>query len=536
MSDHSEPVRADADPPKASAGGVVATWVRFVVITLVGVGQAPILFRWVPATELGVWYLLFAFATFISLSDLGLGHAFARAVSYRFGPARASPGAPGPEGSALYRDVTLPQLYVSVLSATAVFGIALAALSIPGAFFYFSRTVPPAEHAAIFGPVLVFLAGVVLNLVATVPGACLSGSGEVTLDSVIRTAVTLLGFALTVLLVPAHPSLGVLCAIFALQGAVGFAVAHVVVARRRVGSLRGVRPSLPLVRGLLHETGPLFVTRIGLWLTQESTLLVGASFMGPQRIADFGLLRQIVGIGAAVVGAIPLAVSPKVAAAHAAGDRESVRDLYLAALRYAWIVNALWAVGAFLWAGTLIELLVGAPHYLGAVVLAPLVLAMFLELHAVTHAYFVWNVGTWPFARPTVTGGVLNVVLASTGASTFGFAGLAWGSLAAQAATLSWIQVTYALRILGVSVREYARDIVAPAALYAGALGALATALHWTFRRWAPSAANGGAPERAAWALAAIAATALLAAALAWRLTLTPADRLYFRRLLRLRR
>ena len=60
-----------SDSPKHAAGGVVATWVRLVAVTVIGLLQAPILFSKIPPAELGVWYLFFAVATFINLSDLG---------------------------------------------------------------------------------------------------------------------------------------------------------------------------------------------------------------------------------------------------------------------------------------------------------------------------------------------------------------------------------------------------------------------------------------------------------------------------------
>ena len=99
-----------------AAGGVVATWVRLGVITVIGVVQAPILFGRVPPAELGVWYLFFAVATFIGLSDLGLPATFGRAVAFLAGRETSGGGEQIPP---LYRTVSLPELYASALASTA---------------------------------------------------------------------------------------------------------------------------------------------------------------------------------------------------------------------------------------------------------------------------------------------------------------------------------------------------------------------------------------------------------------------------------
>jgi O-antigen/teichoic acid export membrane protein len=511
-----------------------------VVVTLMGIGQAPILFGNVPPAELGVWYLLFAVATFIGLSDFGLPSTFGRAVAYLRGRENSPGTARGAEIPSIYRTVDLPEMYASALVATVLSSLAFALVALPVSLLYFARALPAGPPSgSMVAPLLVFLFGVVLNLAAAIPGACLSGCGDVAWDNAIRTVASAVGFGLICALVPGRGSLGILCAIYVVQGIVALAGSHALLARRRrIGRLRDMRPNLVLVRSMYRESASFFVSRVGSWLTVESTLLIAGHFMGSGRIADFGVLRQMVAIGASVTTAIPLAISPQVAAAHSADDRERIRSLYLAALRYSLVVNVLWTLGLLLWAPTVMEVLVGKEHFLGYGVLVPLALGSFLELHAVTHGFFMWNVGRWPFAPYVVAGGILNVAFASIACDLWGFAGLAWGSLLAQAATVYWVQVAYALRQMGIAFRTYLRGTILPAMGYAAALAVAGSAIRALAEPAAHLAASGasGRLAGAAYALAGIVATTVAAAALSWALALTRDDRLYFLRLARFRR
>jgi len=541
MAPPAAPPPARAEEPRRAAGGVVAGWVRLVVTTVVGVAQAPVLFAHVPPVELGVWYLLFPFATFISLSDLGLPSTVARAVSYLRGSEAA--GQRGKQGlvPSLYRGLTLPHVYAAALIATLGIGLAFVAVSLPAALLYFARALPPGSSpGSLLGPMLLFLLGAVLNLTAAIPAACLSGSGDVTLENAVRTAASAIGFGLVVLVVPIEKSLLALCGIYAIQGAIALAGGHLLlVARRGVPLLPALRLDARLVRGMYTESAAIFVSRLGHWLTLESTLLLAGRFLGPEAIPDFALLRQLVVIGTSITAAIPLAVSPQAAAAHAAGDRGQVESLYRAALRYTMAVNVLWTAGVLLWAQTVIGLLVGSQHFVGHAVLVPLALASLAELHAGTHAAFVWQMGRWPFAPWVLGGGVLNVAFGAAGCAAFGLPGLAWGSFAAQALTTSWVQVAHGLRQIAVGFGSYLRETLAPAGAYAAALAATGGAVRVLLAPFLHGTASAGPSARLATAgftLFGVVCTTLLAALFAWVFVLTPGDRTYFLRLARIGR
>lgn len=518
---------------RRAGGGVVAAWIRLAVVSLIGVAQTPVLFAYLEPNALGVWYLFFALATFINLSDFGLPSSVMRTVAFLRGSVLRAPGAAGAGEPTAYAGVPLGALYASALAATATLGLAFALASGPGALLYFGSVLPAgALRASLHVPLAWFLLGALLHLVAAIPGACLSGAGHVAWDNATRTAANVTGFALLVALVPRFRSLEALCSIYAVQGGVALAGSHLVLRLLQPGTrLSELRPRLALVRGMYRDSAPLFVSRIGAWLTTESTLLVGGYFLGSGRIADFGVLRQLVGIGAGVTSAIPNATSPHTAAAYSAGDQAKVQGMFLATLRYTAIVGVLWTAGLLLWARPVLSLLVGEDHFLGYGVLAPLALAGLAEVFASTHGVFAWSVGRWPFTANVVAGGVLNVVLASAGSALLGFEGLALGSVAAQAVAVYWVQVVYAVRVSAVGAARYAKELLRPAGAYALTVTVSATGLRLLLERARPALPADGDASRvstAMWVAVGVCATTAAAAAAAWLLGLTRADRAYF--------
>lgn len=510
---------------------MIASWVRLGVTSMIAVIQAPILFRHLPAVELGVWYLLFAVANFISLSDLGLPTALSRAVSFRWGRDAPTGVSRGEEPSlpSAYLRASVAEIYGSALAATFALTLVAALVALPVALMYFQHTLAEEPlRDAILGPLVVFLAGIVLNLVAAIPSAYLQGTGDVAWDSVLRTLVQIAGLVAIWVLIPRMNGLGTLCSIYVGQGALLLVGAQILM-RWRHHELRvfEVRARMDVIHTMYRESLPFFLSRVGLWLTLESTLLIGAFFLGSDRIADFAVLRQVVMMGASLTAAIAGAASPHVSAAYAAGDRDRVRGLYLGVVRYSLVVNILWSVGTVYWAGTVLDLLVGPGHFLGYATLVPLTIGTLLGYHAGAHGTLTWSIGKWPFAPVTLAAGALNIAFTALGCAYLGFPGLAAGPLIAEALTVDWIQVVLALRRVGIPVRDFVRGTALPSLSYALAFTVVAGLVRWASVTLAGSADAWGRLHPIATAGIGIGVTGAAGAALAWFLGLTAGDRAY---------
>jgi O-antigen/teichoic acid export membrane protein len=519
--------------------GVVASWIRFGVITLVGLLQTPILFRHLPLPELGVWFLFFTIATFINLSDLGLPSVFGRSVSYIWGRGQAEVVEPPQAGAPYYHNVPVHDLYRSALVATLIVGAAVSLAGYPLARNYLSSiSDDPLVLEKLAWALACFLAGVVLNLTAAIPNACLSGYGDVGWDNAVRTAANLFGFVLLLWLLPIYKDIRVLSLIYLAQGAFAFLAGHFALSRlHRVSIRAGGRVRFSAVAGMYREAAPMFVTRLGIWMIAESTLLLAGYFLGPAKVPDFAILRQIVTMGMTVATAIPIALAPYAAAAHAAMDPAKANLIYRKSLRYTMVLTVLWTVGLLLWTPKVMDLWVGEGHFLGYGVLVPVVVACFMELHAAAHGFFVWSAGKWPFAPVAVLAGVLNVLLAGFGCSRFGYEGLVWGSLLSQAMSSHWYGVYYALKLLGLPASRYFREIVRPTALYMGLLMAAAVMVKYSLD-WGMHLL--GFPVSSGWfliglVLSGVLLTSIIAVGFAWGLVLENDDRADVLRLLKWR-
>lgn len=509
--------------------GVVASWVRFGVISLVGLLQTPILFRYLPLPELGVWYLFFTIATFINLSDLGLPSAFGRSVSYIWGRSQAEVVDPPRPDAPYYHNFPVHDLYRSALVATLLLGVAISMAGYPVARLYLRGISPdPLVMEKLDWALACFLVGVVLNLSAAIPNACLSGFGDVGWDNAIRTVANVFGFLLLLWFVPRYGDIRVLSLIYLAQGVFAFLAGHFTLSRlHRVSIRAGGRVRLSAISGMYRESAPIFVTRLGVWMVAESTLLLAGYFLGPAKVPDFAILRQVVTMGMTVATAIPIALAPYAAAAHAALDPARVTLIYRKALRYSMVVTVLWTVGLFLWTPEVMDMWIGKGHFLGYGVLVPVIIACFLELHGATHGFFVWSAGKWPFAPIAILGGVLNVLLAGMGCSRFGYEGLVWGSLLSQAAVGYWYAPYYALKLFGVSASRYFREIVRPITLLLVVLMPSGVAVKWLLHQ---GMIGLGFPPTGGWpifgyTLLGVLGTCVVAVGFSWWLVLERDDR-----------
>jgi O-antigen/teichoic acid export membrane protein len=434
--------------------------------------QTPLLFKYLPAPELGVWYLFFTVATFLALSDLGLPSAFGRAVSYVWGGHHHEAKEDVDPVAAFYCRIPLDDLYKSALLASLGMAVIISLLGFPLAYRYVMAVVgDPELGSRATEALLIFVCGVIVNLQAAIPNACLSGLGDVGWDNAARTATQVIGFVLILILLPLYPDIRTLALIYLGQGVLSFVTGHwLLVHRHRLPFLFRGHFNLSVIRRMYAESLPILVTRLGVWLVLESNLMIAGYVLGAGQVPNFAALRQVVLMGMSLPTSIPIALAPYAAAAYSAGNMEKVRYYYTNAVRYSLLVAALWTAGLLVWAPSVMDAWLGTGHFVGYPVLVPLVLACFLELHHSSHCFFVWSAGRWPFMTSSILGGLLNLILAFTGCHYYAFAGLAWGSMVAQLLTNNWYGVYYPLRLLGVAFGEYLRRTFLPTIAYLLAL------------------------------------------------------------------
>jgi O-antigen/teichoic acid export membrane protein len=414
----------------------------------------------------------------------------------------------------------LNDLYLSAIAASLVMAVAVAVAGFPFAYFYLSSvTVDKALMGRATWALLFFLGGVIGNLLAAIPNACLSGVGDVGWDNLSRTVMQLIGFLLIVLLLPFFPDIRLLSLIFLAQGIISFAGGHTILTwRHRLPPLLHGKINVSVVKRMYSESFPVLVTRLGVWLILESSLMIAGYVMGAGKVPDFAALRQVVMMGMSIPSSIPIALAPYAAAAYSEGDHQKVRYYYRKAVRSSLLLAALWAAGLLVWGPKVMDLWLGEGHFVGYAVLIPMVLACFLELHHNAHCFFVWSAGRWPFMKPALIAGFLNIVLAYCGCRYYGFAGLAWGTMVAQLLTNNWYGVYYTLRHLGAVVSDYILRLFLPVIGFLALLIAGGTGIRLGIERVLPVAGLAGVSRKMLFLEVAtgVALTVVMAALLGW--------------------
>ncbi|MFC1936199.1 hypothetical protein ACFLYP_00885 [Chloroflexota bacterium] len=465
--------------------GISFSWGRYFLAMLLGILQAPVLFANLENAELGIWFLFFSFSSFLALTDLGLSQVLGRAVSYLWGKDQDQERGEQPEIAAFYGQAGFMDLLLSALSSFAVIVVLGGGLSWGFLRFYLVRLgLGQVLLDRLWVALPVFLLGALLQMLANILLKGLSGLGDVDWENSIRGGSQAVWFALLIVFVPRYPNIITLCILYVIRSLAMALLAWLCLKLRHAGYLaqRG-RVQIGLIRRMLKESWPIFVTQLGAWFILEINLVVAGAFFGAEVLPNLAILRQMIQVGITLAAAIPIAVQPFASAAFSVGDEGRVRMLYMRAVRLALVIGGGWMVGVLVWPAEILDLWVGAGHFLGYSVLIPLVVTGFLEFHHVSHSYFVWSAGKWPFAPWALAAGVLNVIFISVGSYFFGLEGLVLGTMLAQMLTNNWYAVYYPLRQLGMGIRKYFQTVALLTIAYLAVVAAAALGLKFVIER-----------------------------------------------------
>ena len=446
---------------KKIISGISFSWLRFLIGIVITFIQAPLFFKYLPNEEVGVWFLFFSAAAFIQMSDFGLPSAVSRAVAYM----KNTSSKGGQSEVEFYKKFTIKDIYRTaftsfiIISAIAVIiGSSLIILLKPG--FGVTQT----NSYQISTAFAIFLVGVFFNMTANIPNACLNGLGDVGFDSLFRIVVQSLGVIAIWILLPANPSIKTLSLIYLGQGILSIILVHcfLMFKYKMLFKVQG-KLDLTLIKQLYKESIPLFVNQIGGWLTNQSGIWIATIILGASKIADYSALVQLLFYGLSLSMSIPIAINPHAASAFSEGGVRSLHKYFYLTLKLSTFIVGIWIVIFAVWGETILDIWIGAGHFIGYGVLIPLLINLFFEMQHSISGGFVWNTGKWPFVPATVASGILSVLFGLVGCYYFGFTGLAIGTMLAKLFTLNWFVVFFSLRRLNISIKQYVTEYFLPA-------------------------------------------------------------------------
>jgi O-antigen/teichoic acid export membrane protein len=430
-----------------------------VVVSLVAL--APIIVHAVGATDYGVWVLIGSVASFGFLVELGVSAALIKYVAEH--AARAEVGeAARMVGAATWLYAVLG---ASVTAAGLLLALTLpAVISLHGAF---ARLVRPLT--------LLTALDVGISVIAIAPLAVLRGLQRFPVVNAIIGAGALSSVALTVAVLEAGGGIVGVAAVGALNSAVTYAVSLVVARRVAPGYMAiPIRRDAGSVRRLLRFSRSVAVIGVGTRLQTKLDAVVIAAALPVRLLAPYNFGQRLAagtGIAAEQFGKVLLPIATEVGATR---ERAALRVLYLTATRLTLAIA--FGVGlplAFL-GGPILKLWVGNAFAGYGTVVTLLAVAAIVDLPSNPAGWILQSIERHPpIAWMALGSGVANVGLSVGLVGRYGINGVAAATLIASTAEITLFVVPYTARTLGVSLKEFASEVLLRLTLPAIALAGL---------------------------------------------------------------
>ena len=439
--------------------GVSLSWLKFFLTLLIGVVQTPFLFKHLPSDELNAWYIFFSFGGFLLISDLGLVTSISRIIAYLD---NAGEGPHDDQTITDFRSYSTKQIYGTSLLSLSVFLVLFGAV-ITVSYYLLHHSGSPWINISF----LIFVAGIIFNLQADVPSAVLNGLRDMGYDSIVRSSMQLLYFLVLIIFLPMFKSIVFVAFAFMMQNLLAFITLHFILKYRHKKKFEDDVPGremiqLKIVKKVYSQSYPLAINQIGTWLTTQGSVVVASVVLGPNKLSDYVVNQQLFGYAISISLVINQIIGPFVAKQYIENRKDNLIAYYKNTTIASMCIVCLFLAALFCCCNNVIDLWVGANHFLGYKYAVFFALLTFFEVQHSVAGNFVWNMGKWPFNYWTVGSGVLNIALAYILGRQMGLFGIAIASFASKILTLNWYVVVYCLKKLGLSIRNYVQSVFAP--------------------------------------------------------------------------
>jgi O-antigen/teichoic acid export membrane protein len=442
------------------AVGGAAIWLNRGLTIALGLVLMPVLFRRLPKEELGLWLLLGQSWATLGILDFGIGTALSRRIALAKGRSGSDPGCPLNEESkeAIAELVACGRRMYRVLAAC-VFVLAWSL----GFVYLRHLELQTVGYATVWTAWTIVCATQALNVWSTVWICLLEGVGYVGWESLIATVVstaTLIAQIVVILLGGGLVGLASVATI----GAVFQRLFMRALARNRHPELFAMKArwNPATARSMMELALRAWVTTLGIVLVQNTDSFFIAAGLGAASIPAFRAAFLIVLNVHTLAGVFGSVSAPYISHLWQAGDLGEVRRVVRRNLRIGLSI-VLTGVATIVAAGdSLFNAWLGPGHYAGWQLPALFCLMFFFEQQIFLIMTACRATGHEAFAGWTAAGGLLKLLLAYIMTRRFGLIGIPVATLVAQCATSYWYVPYAGFRRLGIGLRTYLTEILAP--------------------------------------------------------------------------
>ena len=443
------------------AKGISFSWIRFALTIIIGIVQTPLLFQNLIKEELNFWYIFFLFGAFLQMADLGLVQTLSRLIAYIDNAANKNIEDNIVAKLSLF---SIRQIYNTALFSFTAILVAVGVIIIG---IYTSTYKEIANTDTLKLAFIVYVIGIIFNLLSNVPAAMLIGYRDISAESIVRSIFQISYFSILFLLLPVYKSILLVSIAFLVQNLGQLIVLHMVLYLRHKSAFTEKHTLRQLfqptvAKQIYRQSFPLVINQFGGWMISQGSVLMASIVVGSSEISDYAINQQLFTYVTSVALVINQAVGPFIAKRYIQSKFEGLQTMFGNTLVACLSIACIMLLVLMTCSGNVITLWVGSTHFLGTSFAIVFGLITFLEVQHSVAGNFVWNTGSWPFNKWTLLAGVLTVVLGYGLGKIHGLLGIALATLLSKLLTLNWYVVYFSLAQLGVSVREYVFRLLAP--------------------------------------------------------------------------
>ena len=454
------------------AFGAAATWFSRGVTILLGLFLMPVLFRYLPKEELGVWLLLGQSWAAMGILDLGFGITLTRRIALAKGKSGGDPNAPlTPETLREIADLTECGRRIYHAMSTGVFAVSWVA----GFFYLRNLQLHDLSHTTVWLAWTILCASQACAVWATVWTCLLQGVGYVGWDALIASFITTLTLTAQIIVVLCGGGLIALATVATIGALAQRWLTRWLAKTRRpeLFSLRG-RWNREVLHGMPSLAFRAWLTAVGTVLVFNTDQFFIAASKGAEGIPSFRAAYVFVHNITVLAVTIGLASTVFISHYWQAGEIAQVRRLVERNCRLGLLVM-LCACALVITAGkSLFNLWLGPGNFVGYRILAIFLIYETLEAHSYIISTSSRATNDEAFGFSSLAAGILKVVLAALLIAKNGLFGLALATLIALLSTNHWYMVWRGINRLRIPLAEYLKDVVLPALIWSSAALVLA--------------------------------------------------------------
>jgi O-antigen/teichoic acid export membrane protein len=220
------------------------------------------------------------------------------------------------------------------------------------------------------------------------------------------------------------------------------------------------------IRTLASYSSALFVMSLGGHLESRSDEIVIGGFLPVASVTPYNLARQLSGLPQALTGQFLTLLLPLASEIHAKENLEQLRSLYLISTRVTLAIFLPIALILVIFAKDILTLWIGANYAQYAYLILILVTASLIDTSQWPAGFVLQGMAKHhPLAIMTIASGVTNLIISILLVGRFNLMGVALGTLIPTTIVCIGFVTPYAMRMIGVGIKEMYAKVLQPAIL-----------------------------------------------------------------------